>query len=700
MANDELRKNSSSGAFFPVLAEYVIGNGGVVCGAVFDDNMQLHHEFAETVDGLEKMKGSKYLQSKIGDCYARVKEYLESGRLVLFAGTPCQCAGLRKFLNKSYDNLIVADLICHGVPSQSVYDNYLQSEFPGQRVLNTNFRDKKDGWGNGYITTTATTTAVRSLRDDEDSYMLAFFANISLRNSCYHCKFARMPRVSDFTMADFWGVPKEMNDYKGTSCILLNTPHAEEVFDKIKSSFYKIKEYPCSLAVNAQSHLNHSVAVHPARTDFFADLGKMSLRENIERNICSRKNVALLNFSCGNENFGALLTSVALNMYVNSIGYNAQNIDYLRNQPWIIEQPDNPFFDAFRDKYLPRTKRYKFGDDLSDLNEYFQTFVVGSDQVFRQQLTRGEEEVFLLGFANPDKKIMSYAASFGTSTLDALDDFSKQKYKHFLSLFDKITVRESSGVDICRDMSLDAVQVMDPVFLIEKQKWTEIADTCELQPLKDEIVFYTINDQIEIDIKNFIEQHKQELKCKSVKNITRNTSVEEWLWRIKNCKLFITDSFHGVCFAVIFNVPFVCINPNITTSPRMKSLLDLLKINGRLFSAFDDIDIENLPITNYDKVNKIIASEAKKSTALLKYELSHDTNRQHEKEKLIAKYNILLLSRTIQQLPHLKHKYYLYKLLSKITIGGLHKKFKKKRKSYREKYYRAKHTIKKLEKTK
>ncbi len=696
MANDELRKDSSSGAFFPVLAAYVINRGGVVYGAAFDENMQLRHIAAQTMDELQKLKGSKYLQSKIGDCYTQVKNFLDAGRLVLFTGTPCQCAGLVKFLPRAYENLVVADVVCHGVPSQAVFDNYLHSEFPGQRVLNTNFRDKKDGWGNGYIITNVTDAGVRSYRDDADSYMQAFFANISLRHSCYRCKFARMPRVSDFTMADFWGVPDEMNDHRGTSCILLNTPRAAGVFNEIRNAFTKVKEYSSGFAVRCQPHLSHSVAGHPARKDFFADLNKMSLAENIGRNICSKKNVALLNFHCGNENFGALLTSVALNMYINSIGYNAQNIDYIRNQPWILEQPDNPYFDAFRNTYLPRTKRYRFGDDLLDLNEYFHTFIVGSDQVFRQQLTRGEEEVFLLSFANTDKKIMSYAASFGTDNLDALDDKSKQKYKHFLSLFDVISVREYSGINICKSMGLSAVWVIDPVFLIEQKKWIDIANTCELNPVQNEVVFYTINEQIEKDIENFVAKNKQILEYDSVKNITRDVSVEEWLWRIKNCKLFITDSFHGVCFAIIFNVPFICVNPNVMTSARMISLLDLLKIKGRLYSSFDDVDMTKLPPVEYSVVNSIIEQERNKSAEFLQTELARETTRQSDKQAKIAEYNMMRLACAKQDMPYLRYKYRLYKILSKITVGKLHAKFKQKRITYRDKYYRVKDVIEKL----
>lgn len=696
MANDELRKNSSSGAFFPVLAEYVIGNGGVVCGAVFDDNMQLHHEFAETVDGLEKMKGSKYLQSKIGDCYARVKEYLESGRLVLFTGTPCQCAGLRKFLNKSYDNLIVADLICHGVPSQSVYDNYLQSEFPRQRVLNTNFRDKKDGWGNGYITTTTTTTAVRSLRDDKDSYMQAFFANISLRNSCYHCKFARMPRVSDFTMADFWGAPREMDDHRGTSCILLNTPHAEEVFDKIKSSFYKIKEYPCTLPISVQPQLKHSVPQHPARDTFFKLLSKKTLKDVLQETIYSDKNVGLLNFHWENVNFGAVLTSYALNKYLNDNGYFARNIDYIPSFPWIADEKPNKYFDDFRRTHIPMTRRFNAGESLGELNEEFSHFIVGSDQVWRHEFIKNDTDAYFFTFAKPNKNLISYAASFGVDKINASPD-EIDDYKHMLKMFDHLSVREDSGVEICKGFEINAIKVIDPVFLLEKSKWDELANEFNENTESDQdIVFYTIDEEIENKIISFITSNMEKLNSTKMKNITYDTSIQEWLWRIKNCKFLVTDSYHGSCFAIIFNKPFICVNPNKGTTTRMRSLFDLLKISGRLYSSFDDIDVTSLSPIKYDVTNAIIDKTRKSSVAFLMGALSDGTRLCEQKEQMISEYNNSLLMRATHDRPYFKRKYYFYKILSKITVGGLHKKFKKKRISYREKYYRTKKIIKKI----
>ncbi len=701
MANDELRKNSSSGAFFPVLAEYVIGNGGVVCGAVFDDNMQLHHDFAETVDDLEKMKGSKYLQSKIGDTYSRIKDFLESDRLVLFTGTPCQCAGLHNFLNKQYDNLIIADLICHGVPSQSVYDNYLQSEFAGQKVLNTNFRDKKDGWGNGCITTTMTNTTVRSLHDEEDSYMQAFFANISLRNSCYHCKFARMPRVSDFTMADFWGVPKEMDDHKGTSCILLNTPKSENIFDKIKSSFTKIKEYPCSLPISIQPHLKHSVAKHPARETFFQMLtSKQPLKKALQETIYSNKNVGLLNFHWENVNFGAVLTSYALNKYLNDNGYFARNIDYVPSFPWIAEEKPNKFFDDFRRVHMPMTRHFCAGENMSELNDEFSHFIVGSDQVWRHEFIKNDKEAYFFTFTKPNKNLISYAASFGVDKINANPD-EIEDYKHMLEIFDHISVREDSGLEICKGLGINATKVIDPVFLLEKSKWDELADEFK-GDLKSEqnVVFYTIDEEIENKITNFIQNNMKKLNATGIKNITFDTSVQEWLWRIKNCKFFVTDSYHGSCFAIIFNKPFVCINPNKSTTTRMRSLFDLLKISGRLYSDFNDVNIEKLPSIKYDDANKIIEKARKSSAKFLLDAISNNTERTEQKERMRAEYNTVLLTHAYHDRPYLKRKYYLYKVLSKITIGRLHKKFKKKRISYREKYYRVKGIIKQLGETK
>lgn len=126
--NNEIRLSSSSGGVFTALAESVIDEGGVVFGAKFDDNWCVVHSYSETKEGLAAFRGSKYLQSRIGDSFKKVECFLKANRKVLFSGTPCQIAGLKRFLRKEYDNLLTVDFVCHGVPSPGVWREYLNEE--------------------------------------------------------------------------------------------------------------------------------------------------------------------------------------------------------------------------------------------------------------------------------------------------------------------------------------------------------------------------------------------------------------------------------------------------------------------------------------------------------------------------------------------------------------------------------------------
>ena len=514
MASDELRRGSSSGAFFPVLALHVLEQGGHVCGAAFDENMALRHRIVSCMKDLDCLRGSKYLQSSLGDTFRQVKSLLEKGDLVLFTGTPCQIAGLASFLKNDWNNLITADLICHGVPSQKVFDNYLASEFPGEKVLHTDFRDKKDGWGVGSLTTTTTTTQrKRSLKDFDDPFLQAFFANVSLRECCYGCAYACMPRTGDFTMADFWGVPKEMDDRKGTSQIFVNSAKAAQIWQAIRPAFMKVKAYPASLPVSIQPNLRHGSERHPARKVFFKEIAMGTpLKNTLQKSVYSTKNVALLNFHWENVNFGAVLTSYALNAYLNEQGYFAQNINYIPRFPWIADEPENPLFDAFRHKHMPMTRLYQSGDSLDELNDSFSTFIVGSDQVWRHTFIRNDKDAYFFSFASPDKKLMAYAASFGTAVLEADADDNKD-YAQRLALFDSVTVRENSGVSLCRELGREATQVVDPVFLLTQTHWKKLADEGFCADSINAVVYYTINEQLAGSIQNFIASNNTLAAC-------------------------------------------------------------------------------------------------------------------------------------------------------------------------------------------
>ena len=234
-----VRLNSSSGGVFTHLASEVIKAGGVVVGAAFDEAFAVRHICIETADDLWKLRGSKYLQSTVGNSFAETKRFLESGRTVYYSGTPCQIAGLLKFLKKNYDNLITQDIICHGVPSPKVWNCYLhhRENAAKSKVKEISFRDKKSGWTTFSIDFIFENHMEFARRFAEDAYMKAFLANLSLRPSCYRCSFKGLARPADITLADFWGIQQvvpEMDDNKGTSLVFLHSEKGKDIFRRIE----------------------------------------------------------------------------------------------------------------------------------------------------------------------------------------------------------------------------------------------------------------------------------------------------------------------------------------------------------------------------------------------------------------------------------------------------------------------------------
>ena len=683
MASDEIRKVSSSGGVFSVVAEYVLNLGGVICGAAFNEEMKLEHIIIDNKKDLAKLRGSKYVQSEMGDIYHAIKKHLVKKTYVFFVACPCEVAGLQNYLGRQYEHLITADLICHGIPSPSVLKQYLDEEYKGQKVLNINFRDKKDGWGGPYMTTTTTTTTgIFSKKDFEDSYFTAFFANISLREGCYHCNYTRLPRVADFTLGDCWGATSDIDDKKGTSVLFINNQKAQEIFDNIKESFPLVRQMPYEFHIKAQPHLKHPVSAHPARTSFFKDLKTMTLQDSLNNNLYSKKNVALLNYHWENVNFGALLTAFALNRFLNLSGYNAQNIDYIPHFPWIEEEKPNPYFDEFRLKHLPMTRRFTQADELVELNEYFQNFIVGSDQVWRYSFVKDDLKAYFLEFANLDKNLISCAASFGVDEIEKDFGDKLEPCKMKLAFFDSISVREQSGMEFCKNSGINATCIIDPVFFLDLKEYDNVIQENKEKKLKHNVVFYTIDENLGVEIKNYIAKNSA-LLGNLTKNITYDTSVAQWLYQIKNCDFFISDSFHGTCFAILFNKPFICVNQNIATSTRMQSLLYSLDIQDRLYSSFDDIDLKRLikEQINYKAVNEKLATLSTFAKQWLKDALEKTPNQEHKQS---ARENLLQYQYNIAR--QNIFKYYLrYK---KYKIEFLFNKKKKNKYEYNKTKYR------------
>ena len=235
------RKLSSSGGMFSVFANYIIENNGLVCGAAFD-GLKVKHIIVDNKSDLYKLRGSKYVQSDLGDCFEQIEKYLDNNRLVLFVGCPCQTAALRIYLKKDYSNqLYLVDFICHGMLSQSLFDDYikyLERKYKS-RVVSFSFRDKTDGWIESGPKVKFENGKIKRWPLYEDTYMQGYFSAVCMKNSCYTCKYKNFHSGSDVTFADYWGceiLDPEFYDFYGVSAVVINNENGNLLFNNISNN--------------------------------------------------------------------------------------------------------------------------------------------------------------------------------------------------------------------------------------------------------------------------------------------------------------------------------------------------------------------------------------------------------------------------------------------------------------------------------
>ena len=277
--NDEIRKNSSSGGIFSEFAVSVLNNGGIVFGAAFNENWQVVHTYIDDVSQLEKLQGSKYVQSTIGNAFVDVERFLKEDKTVLFTGTPCQINGLYSYLKKDYNNLITQDIVCHGVPSPKVWNKYVyhMTKIEEKELKKVSFRNKDDGWENFNMKLVYQSGEEYAKSHKQDSFMQAFLKNMCLRPSCYKCSFKGKERVSDITIADFWGVNKvlpECNDNKGISLAFINSKKGRQLFDNISNNIWSQKIEDIDDAIRYNPAMMSSVRPHANRSVFMKKLDK------------------------------------------------------------------------------------------------------------------------------------------------------------------------------------------------------------------------------------------------------------------------------------------------------------------------------------------------------------------------------------------------------------------------------------------
>ncbi len=655
MAEDSIRLKSSSGGVFPVLAKYFIENDGYVAGAVYSKagNIEVNHIISNDKNDIEAMRNSKYLQSNIGFCYRETKAILDKGKKVLFTGTPCQIAGLKSFLKKDYPNLFCVDLICHGVPSPKVFRKYISENIQDtdSKWIDTNFRDKSEGlWSRLTITTTTTTTKFSA---ENDVFMQAFLSNLCLRKTCSTCKFQIIPRQGDLTMGDFWGIwnyDEKLNDEKGTSVVLRNSDKGDFLIDILKKEFNIFTKVPIQYAINGNPCLIRSSIPNKDRKLFFNNLDRITVKQNLDMCLNDNVDFLIVNFWDG-WNYGANLTAYSMLELVQSFGFTAKLLDdgVRTGQEYAI----NSFMLKFADQFLKRTNRITL-TQAAELSKKVKGVILGSDQILRLDYIKYNLDKHLLNWVDNNTRKIALSASFGIFK----DEFlacahwpsSKETMTNAIKSFDYLSCREKSGCEIYREVfNLDSDWILDPVFLVDKAKFDDIIEYGGSLH-SDKIISYVLDYKNEYNKLYSYIYNKFSL---DIINITeKNYSVENWLKCIKECRLLITDSFHGVCFALIFNKPFICIRNRDRGNARFQTLIDYFDISKNFVYFVDDVINGNCDFDlDYNTINNRIASKRAEDLSrigkVLRNEYSNNIYAKNNKIKNTDYLNSLKKSRTI-----------------------------------------------------
>lgn len=287
--DDGIRKESTSGGSFSAIAFWVINQGGVVFGATLDiDKKEVYHRWVDIKEDISLFRNSKYVQSKIGECYKEVRQFLKDGRWVCFSGTPCQIEGLKSFLRNDYERLVTVDVVCYGIPSPGVFKDYLlwQQMKIGGRFIKMLFREKRLSYNYTSVSIFNEESSLNYHKGVErDKFTRSFFSGLNVRPSCYSCKFKKRYRVSDFTIWDCYDVKKFSRhfDEEGTNRVLVHSEKGLHILEEIKPIIKWEEYHDLDYFVADEIAMVKSVPRPAKRDEFFKDYESMDFGELMEK---------------------------------------------------------------------------------------------------------------------------------------------------------------------------------------------------------------------------------------------------------------------------------------------------------------------------------------------------------------------------------------------------------------------------------
>lgn len=662
-ANDEVRMQSSSGGVFTVLAEEMLDRGGYVCAVAYGSNFKAEHIIISDKKELYKLRRSKYMQSDVGFVYRRVEELLKRDKEVMFVGTPCQVAGIKAYLGQTYKKLLLVDIYCNYTPAYPLFEKYLNENYNIKDIEKIEFRIKKYGWFCDIHEVTYKSGKIEEKREYNDDFQRGYHSKLFLRETCEKCKFAGNPRQGDLSIADFWHIGEfcsELDDAKGTSCVVVNNANGACFFEKTKEVLPLCRKVPIDWM---QYNRGATTKPHLGRNRFYNLIKNRTFHEAVDYALNEKYDVAIWG-NWSEKNYGSELTYYALYKVICDLGYDPLMVERPKNAVWAPNESPVLFRES---PYSEESVHPLYPDKVSmyELNEKCGTFIVGSDQIWHRNLYNDFGKVAFLDYIYNDKKKIAYASSFGREywTGNAVE---AQEVSFYLKNFDYISVREQSGVQVCKKyFDVKAQWVLDPVFLCDKENYRKLAE----QANGDHAEKYIGGYILDIDDKklNLIQNLRESLNLPCtiltdafrdslIENenidIQKNRYCEDWIENIMNSTFIITDSFHGMCFSIIFNKPFIVICNEERGKIRFTDLLGKLDLLDRLIT--ENVEKERIDLLiwtpiDYSHVNQILKEKKVSSLQWLKEAL------ESQKDYKMTEYDLVL--RKLQEAERKNHEF-------------------------------------------
>ena len=620
------RKKSTSGGVFGILATHFLNEGGVVVGAsLSQDCMSCSLEIVDNISDLQKLRESKYVQSTAGDVYRDVLRILKEGRKVLFSGLPCQSAAMRNIASDRFENLYLIDLFCASAPSPELYRAYLKEISNGRKIKSVEFRPQRNHGAYSGILTTFEDGSEHYIPDCADPYLRGFSVMLFSKLSCGNCQFQSAPRQGDLSIGDYWGIEKfhpEIDRSEGFSAVLSNSEKGDELLKILRST--------CEVADSRYSSVistNRCAAFKPhhlARQRFIEELyPRLGFEKAVESAVMWQFDVAL----CSNwrvMNYGGELNNFALFTAIKNLGFSP----LLVCPPKVVRTVAIPVPMTFRQTPYPWynvSANHESYDDIEELNKRIRTFMVGSDQVWNHRfkylgMRARDGRHYSLSFVWPENKRVSYSTSFGSVKFMG-GPVNKYLFNKEIRKFDSISVRESEGVEILKqDFGCNSYHACDPVFLIDRQEYINLSERSWLKFNRKTTFFYFIWPDVgNVSVENVISicsktettqfcvsnfEDPAERSSKSRFPFQPNICSEDWLKALIESEYVVTDSFHAVCFSIIFNKKFVFVKSEKATMEnglnRLTNILGKAGLMDRFVDGIENPELVNILETDID----------------------------------------------------------------------------------------------------